>query len=71
MTVCFDVYVTGGSIGSKLAGDAEESWYFFQQLVNDADDNYHTDVADHACGEDATKVAAFLRELADAIEKAA
>ena len=68
MTICLDVYVTGGMLGTKLANEPEETWYCLMELASDAAEDFCTEVADHASGLAADTSVIFLRKLADAIE---
>lgn len=67
-TITLDVYVTGGSLGTKLANEPEETFYCLKEMASDSDDSFPKEVAGYAYGEDRDNVVAFLRELADAIE---
>lgn len=70
MSITFEVTVNGPQIGRALANDPEEFWYALAEIVEDDHiDRIATEIADHA-NFASEGVVAFLRDLADKIEKA-
>lgn len=68
MTMQLEVSVTGSQVGRLLAGDEEECWYALAELADSGSAEFATEVAGYAYGEEMTKVAAFLRQMADALD---
>lgn len=70
MSITFEVTVNGSEIGRRLANDPEEFWYALAEIADDHHiDRIATEIADNASFA-SEGVVAFLRDLADKIEKA-
>lgn len=70
MTMFFELAIYGGTIGYKLADDAEETAAALKELARSAGKKFCDEVADHTSW-DAKDIVPFLRKLADAIEAGA
>lgn len=68
--ISFDITVTGGMIGSRLAEDPEELGYALKALIEEAPDDLGKEIAKYNDEADCTTMAEFLRLLADQIEAA-
>lgn len=63
--------VSGGQLAYHLANDAEEAAYFFYSLIEDAPDNFGSEVAQYLDASRCQEVAALLTILAEQIGGAA
>ncbi|MCZ4259195.1 hypothetical protein O4H53_26975 [Sulfitobacter sp. G21635-S1] len=63
--ITFEAVMTGSQLGRQFANDPEETAYLLRAIVDDAPEDFCTDVADY---ERSSETAAWLRGLADAMD---
>lgn len=68
--ISIETQISGGEIGRKLASDPEETWYALEELTDEAPGDFVEEVAMYATmDQSASKIASFLRKIADELEK--
>ena len=67
--ISIELQVSGQTIGTELAKNAEETAYALTELAGDTGEDFGVEVADFLSS-DCPSVVAFLRTLADQIEAA-